>query len=111
MSALNGFRPRDFRRGLRRAGLTPTEYRVAVELCEYAGPDKAVVWPSNPTLAEDCGLCVRTVVRALNRLQAEGVIACAGTRKGGRGRGTRWELLIKGDTPGLRPPRWCMSRA
>ena len=48
------FHPRDFRRGLRHAGVTDAEYRVAVELSEYAAIGKAVVWPSLPTLAEHC---------------------------------------------------------
>jgi hypothetical protein len=36
-AAANNFSPRAFRRSLRGAGITATEYRVAVELCEYAG--------------------------------------------------------------------------
>jgi hypothetical protein len=45
------FSPRAFRRGLRGAGITATEYRVAVELCEYAGPKNqlcgrpSLCWP------------------------------------------------------------------
>jgi DNA-binding MarR family transcriptional regulator len=87
------FRPRNFRRSLRGAGITATEYRVAVELAEYAGNGKSVVWPSIATLAADCEVDRSTVIRALNQLKVKGVIACASERNGGRGRTTRWRLL------------------
>ena len=94
------FSPRAFRRSLRRAGITLTQYRVAVELCEYATQDKSVVWPSVAVLAEDCELGRRTVIYALNELESKGVIACDdGGRKGGRGCATRWRLIIKGAAP------------
>jgi hypothetical protein len=90
------FSPRAFRRGLRGAGITATEYRVAVELCEYAGPGKPVVWPSIAALAEDCELDRSTVIRTLNRLEVKGFIARDSARKGGRGQSTRWRLIVKG---------------
>jgi hypothetical protein len=94
------FSPRAFRRGLRGAGagVTLTEHRVAVELCEYAGQGNPFAWPSIDTLAEDCVLDRRTVIRALNRLAANGFIVCDGTRNGGRGKSTRWRLIAKGVT-------------
>jgi DNA-binding MarR family transcriptional regulator len=92
---MSEFRPRNFRRSLRGAGITATEYRVAVELCEYAGAGKSIVWPSIATLAADCEVDRSTVIRALNQLKAKGLIACVGDRSGGRGRATRWRLLNK----------------
>ena len=97
VGAVNDFQPRDFRRRLRGAGLTATEYRVAVELCEYAGVGKPAVWPAIDTLAYDCGVSRSTVIRALRRLRAEGVISCV-AQKGGRGRTSRWQLVVKGVT-------------
>ena len=82
------FSPRAFRRSLRRAGITLTQYRVAVELCEYARQDRSVVWPSIAVLAEDCELDRSTVIRNLNRLEVKGFFACDGARKGGRGQST-----------------------
>jgi Helix-turn-helix domain len=92
------FHPRDFRRSLRGAGLTPTERMVAVELSEYSGIGKAIVWPAIATLAADCGVGRSTVKRALNRLQSKGFTAAIGSRAGGRGHATRWQLLLKGVT-------------
>ncbi|MGV0781469.1 helix-turn-helix domain-containing protein [Mycolicibacterium sp. XJ775] len=94
------FNPRAFRRSLRRAGITATQYRLAVELCEYANQDRSVVWPSVAVLAEDCEISERSVVRMLNQLESHGFIACDGGRKGGRGCSTRWRLIVKGDNSG-----------
>jgi hypothetical protein len=88
------FHPGDFRRGLRRAGITAIEYRIAVELSEYAGLGRAVVWPAVPTIAADCEVSCSTVNRALNKLEAKGFIACSSRSKGGRGCTTHWRLLI-----------------
>ena len=90
------FSPRAFRRSLRRAGITLTQYRVAVELCEYARQDRSVVWPSIAVLAEDCELGRSTVIRVLGQLESKGFIACDGGRKGGRGCSTRWRPIVKG---------------
>lgn len=89
------FNPRDFRRGLRDASITDAEYRVAVELCEHAGIGKPVVWPSVPTLAENCCMKDRAVQYILRRLESKGVIACENRSKGGRGQTSRWRLLTK----------------
>jgi Helix-turn-helix domain len=87
------FQPRDFRRSLRGAGLTDAEYRVAVELCEFAGIGRPVVWPSMPVLAENCCMSDRrNVRRILHRLETKGVIVCIARSKGGRGQTSRWEL-------------------
>jgi hypothetical protein len=59
------FNPRDFRRGLRGAGLTDAEYRVAVELAEFSMIGKPEVWPSLPTLAENCCMADRRSVRRI----------------------------------------------
>jgi hypothetical protein len=91
----DGFSPRAFRRGLRGPDITLTEHRVAVELCEYAGPDKPVVWPAIDTLAADCGLSRSATKRALNQLRVKGVIVCDGDRNGGRGHANRWRLIVK----------------
>jgi hypothetical protein len=39
------FHPGDFRRALRDLNLTPAERVVAVELCEFAGIERPIVWP------------------------------------------------------------------
>jgi hypothetical protein len=88
------FHPRDFRRGLRHANLTDSEFRVAVELCEYAGFDKPTVWPSTVVLADTCGMAERSLRRIIRRLEAKGVITCAAPSKGGRGQTSRWQLHV-----------------
>lgn len=96
---MSDFHPRDFRRSLRGAVLSATQYRVAVELSEYSGIGKAIVWPAIATLAADCGVSRSTVIRALKRLQSQGFAAPVGGRRGvGRGHTTRWQLLVKGVT-------------
>jgi hypothetical protein len=98
MTADSGeFHPGKFRRSLRRAGITSTEYRVAVELSEYANPGNPIVWPSVETLAADCEVTDRTIERTLSALKSKRLIAEVGSRKGGRGRTTRW-LLVNPDT-------------
>jgi hypothetical protein len=92
------FHPREFRRGLRHAWLTDAEYRIAVELCEFAGIGKPVVWPSVPTLAENCCMKDRGVQYILGRLETKGVIVCVTRSKGGRGQTSRWQLLVRGFT-------------
>lgn len=92
--SVDAFHPQDFRRGLRRAGISSTEYRVAVELSDYAGSGNSVVWPAVATLAADCEIDRSTVIRALNHLEAKGFISRATASKGGRGHTTRWRLLI-----------------
>jgi len=94
------FSPRGFRRSLRRAGITATQYRVAVELCEYAGSDKPEVWPSVAALAADCEVDRSTVIRALNQLEKKGLIACASDRAGGRHRKTKWCLVTRNSGAG-----------
>lgn len=94
MSADN-FQPRDFRRSLRGAGITPTEYRVAIELCEYANRGEPIVWPSVPTLAENSAMTDRAVQKILRRLEDKGVIVCEIRSKGGPGKSSRWRLVIR----------------
>jgi len=103
----DNFSPRAFRRSLRHACLTDAEYRVANELCEFAGIGKPVVWPSVPTLAENCCMKDRGVQYTLGRLEAKGVIACVTRSKGGRGQTSRWQLLVKGDT--VSDPKRCTA--
>jgi Helix-turn-helix domain len=89
------FHPGVFRRGLRHAGLSDGEFRVAVELSEYSGMDKPVVWPSVRALAEACGMTERGVQKALERLVTKGVLALVSRTKGGRGCTNHWRLLTK----------------
>lgn len=88
------FHPRDFRRGLRHAGLTHGEYRVAVELAEFSNRDEPIVWPSVATLAEICGMTERGVQGILSSLTAKGVTVCVDRSTGGRGNTNRWRLLV-----------------
>lgn len=89
------FHPRDFRRGLRHLRLDDAEYRVAMELCEFAAIGRPIVWPGVKTLAEHCGMTPRGVQGILLRLEAKGVIACVTRSKGGRGHTTHWQLLVQ----------------
>jgi len=75
--------------------VTDAEYRVAVELSEYAAIGKAVVWPSLPTLAEHCRMERRSVQRILRRLEGKGVIVCVTRSKGGRSQTSRWQLCTR----------------
>lgn len=86
------FHPRDFRRGLRFNTLTDSEFRVAVELCEFAGPGNPEVWPSTARMAEYCCMDERSVRRIMRRLEAKGVVSCDGPSKGGRNQTNRWTL-------------------
>ncbi|WP_418888527.1 helix-turn-helix domain-containing protein [Mycolicibacterium neoaurum] len=88
------FNPREFRRSLRNIGLTPGQFRVAVELCEFAGPDKPEVWPSIPTIAENCEMTQKGVQVALKALTKRGLIVCIHASKGGRGQTNRWRLMV-----------------
>ena len=94
MSGQPQFHPGDFRRGLRHAGLTHGEFRVAVELAEYARPGKPTVWPSATTLAEICGMTKRGIQLVLASLEAKRAIVCTGRSKGGRGHTNHWRLLV-----------------
>lgn len=88
------FHPSDFRRGLRYAGLTHGEFRVAVELCEYAAVDEPIVWPSVKTLAETAGMTERGVQIVFKGLTRKRVIVCVETSRGGSGKTNRWRLLV-----------------
>lgn len=92
---MTAFHPRDFRRGLRHAGLTHGEYRVAVELAEHSNRDDPIVWPSVAALADVCAMTERGVQCILSSLSAKGVAARVSSTKGGRGNTNRWRLLVK----------------
>lgn len=92
---MTAFHPRDFRRGLRHAGLTHGEYRVAVELAEHSNRDDPIVWPSVAALADVCAMTERGVQGILSSLSAKGVATRVSSTKGGRGNTNRWRLLIK----------------
>lgn len=96
MSGPNEFHPGVFRRGLRHAGLTHGEYRVAVEMAEHANVGEPIVWPGVVTLAQICGMTRRGIQLSLDRLVAKGVIVRAdlSANKGGRGHANRWRLLV-----------------
>lgn len=96
MSAPIEFHPGAFRRGLRHAGLTHGEFRVAVEMSEYSTVGEPVVWPGVRTLAETCDMTRNGVQCVLKRLVAKHVIVCAdlSANKGGRGHANRWRLLV-----------------
>jgi hypothetical protein len=90
---VSGFHPRDFRRGLRPAKLTDAEYRVAVEMCEYAAIDQPEVWPSAAALADSCHMTTRAVIRIARRLEAKRLIARIAPSNGGRAKTNHWRLL------------------
>jgi Helix-turn-helix domain len=95
---MNEFNPREFRRSLRRPDISDAEYRVAVELCEHANRGDPIVWPSVPTLAEDSAMTDRAVQKILRRLEDKGVIVCEIRSKGGRGKSSRWRLIVNTET-------------
>jgi hypothetical protein len=90
------FHPGAFRRGLRYAGLTHGEFRVAVEMSEHANVGNPVVWPGAATLAEICGMTKYGVRLVLKQLAVKRVIVRAdlSANKGGRGHANRWRLLV-----------------
>ena len=55
-------------------GLQPREIKVYCALASYADWDTGVCWPSRARLADDLGVSVSTVDRALSRLVKAGVI-------------------------------------
>lgn len=76
------------------SGLTPTERLVGLTLSLHMDRDGGSCWPSLTTLANETGLSRRTVIRALNTLDAEGYIKRA---RGGPGRPTRYEGSLLSD--------------
>lgn len=77
-------------------GLKATAKIVLLRLAHHAHDLADAAFPSVETLAEYTGLARRTVTNALVELQQRGFIrAVGGHTKGGRGRSTRWLLILE----------------
>lgn len=66
------------------------ERLVLLALADYANSE-GIAWPKSATLAEKCATSVRTVERHLAALRERGMIVRVA--RGGRGRGTTYEVL------------------
>lgn len=56
------------------SGLRPTEKLVLLMLANYADAQRAACWPSRQRLAEQCGVRVETIKRAIRQLEDLGLI-------------------------------------
>jgi DNA-binding transcriptional MocR family regulator len=66
-------KPHEWQRAIRDTQLDGTTKAVAQALAVRMNGDNAC-WPSKPTLAQDCGFSVRTVDRAIRRLELIGLL-------------------------------------
>lgn len=57
------------------------EFLVLIALLQYRNRKTGTAWPSAPRLADDLGVSVRTVERALGELRTAGVITAVGKRR------------------------------
>jgi DNA-binding transcriptional ArsR family regulator len=73
----------------------PTARLVLLVLASYANPDTGLAYPSVTRLAENTGLSRRTVQAGLTALEAAGEIEQIGSRRGGRGRATRYRVVVR----------------
>lgn len=66
-------KPHEWQRAIRDMPLDGTTKAIAWALAARMNGDNAC-WPSKPTLAQDCGFSVRTVDRAIRRLEIVGLL-------------------------------------
>jgi hypothetical protein len=74
--------------------LRPTAKAVLKELGWFADDKGERIWPSVRTLTERTGLGRRGVQKSLRELETEGAIEALGSRLGGRGRTTRYRMVL-----------------
>ena len=84
---------------LRRYPLSHTQLLVARAMLDYARRDHLEVWPGVNRLAEDTGLCERTVRKSIRALENTGAIQRVSLGRGGigsdgRGITNRWRLTF-----------------
>ncbi len=76
---------------IRDGGPSVLQLRVAWRLIDWTNPNTGAAWPSYETLADELGVNVRSVIRAIKRLIETGWFGV--NPAGGRGK----NLLAKGD--------------
>jgi DNA-binding transcriptional ArsR family regulator len=93
---LQGAKPYDWRRTIRRARLGPSVKLVACLLADYASPDGTSIRPGNPRLVAVSELSDKTVRTALSKLRDMGLIerTFAGSRMGRRGLADEYRLTF-----------------
>jgi DNA-binding transcriptional MocR family regulator len=81
------------------SGLRPTEKLVLLMLANYADAQRAACWPSRRRLAEQCGVRVETIKRAIRQLEDLGLIE-RDKRFDASGRQTSNRYTLRIDTTG-----------
>jgi hypothetical protein len=83
-------------KGLRLApngeSITTKEKLVLFHLADAHNAKQGTAWPSQPTIAEDCMICVRHVQNLLYSLERKGVIRTIRPERNGRGRFVRYSF-------------------
>lgn len=62
--------------------IRPMDKFVLISLANRAGTESSKAWPSVGRIADDTGICRKTVLTCLQRLQQSGLIVDTGERKG-----------------------------
>ncbi len=89
-----GCLPRSWQRRIKRLGGGFLELQVIHVLASYTDARTGRCFPTIETLAEDCDVSIRSVQMALRFLESEKVGIIKTVKRGGRGRGTEYELLV-----------------
>ncbi len=75
--------------------ITGATHAVLYALAHYADRGGGNAFPSQARIADHAGVCVRTVRRALGKLQELGLIVCTGGMRSRRGRPiTVWRIML-----------------
>jgi Helix-turn-helix domain/DnaA N-terminal domain len=72
--------------------ITAYEKLVLLHLADAHNEERGIAWPSEPTIAEDCAVCLRQVQNLLHSLERKGVIRILRPEKNGRGRCLRYRF-------------------
>ena len=88
----------EWRKAVRASDLVPAAKLVLHALQDYQMQKRGTAWPGRQTLADECGLCVRTVASALKKGREAGFIVPVGSEsKGGRYGSVVYAFEIPGD--------------
>ena len=81
----------------------PSDKALLLVLANYADED-GVCWPSQERLVQESGFSARTIVRALQRLEARGLICRR--KRGGDGTGRRTDIVTLATCHNGNLPQW-----
>lgn len=88
----------EWRRAVRASDLVPAAKLVLHALQDYQMQKRGTAWPGRGTLADECGLSIRTVASALKSGREAGFIVPVGSEsKGGRYGSVVYAFEIPGD--------------